>query len=159
MKAPSPFRRLSRSHSGLGSRVSLWAGPGQLVIVDDTAFSESYQRILFEDIETICVWPSSRQMHFRWIIPVGGLLVYLLLSLPLGLAGASWFWLLPLALLILNEARGPSVTVRLATRARRIDLDMVKRLSEFEKLIAALPTAATEGSPVAAEVATGRVSP
>src|SRR5450432_1412637 len=130
-KDPPVYSQLTRSVGGVGTYSNLWLGRDHLLIVQSIGFSESYQRVLFADIQGFFITASSRRFYWSWFwgvptaiagIRVGVVLWHQQTPLP----SAILFGICALFLCV-NLALGSTCTVYLKTRVQTARLPSLVR--------------------------------
>jgi hypothetical protein len=142
-----PYQRLPGRGTSLASYFSLYLGPGHLLLVSSTGFSESYKRFYFNDIQAVVV---QRTGGWHVVSGIFGALSALCLAGWLlearngvfsGLAGlvfGSIVTVLCVVPLLANLVLGPTCACQIRTAVQTERLPTLKRLRSARKVLATL---------------------
>jgi hypothetical protein len=128
MKTPRLYRKLASAHQfgvARGGWLSLHAAPDHLLLRKSSAFTETYRRFYFGDIEAITISETVRGIFWNSIFAFGlfmSVLPVLLQPAPHLMAGS--FAVLFTILLVSNVARGTTCRTQLQTRVQTQSLPL-----------------------------------
>lgn len=133
-----PYRRLpGRLWFSLVGRYSIWLGSDHLLCVWNHYFTEDYKRFYFQDVQAIVIGETQRRRTLGIVFAIFAAL-FALLALVTGRNPAALFpgilFLLSVALLVGNWARGPTCVCRLRTAVQTEELACLRRLRVAQKV-------------------------
>jgi hypothetical protein len=146
---PDPaYQRLTRDRLTqqfavvVATRASLWLGSDHLLLVQHSGFTESYKRFYFRDIQAITIVESGRRAIWNAVF---GVLVSICLigfvvsaATPMNTIAMcvwSFFILLFLIPMVINNLRGTACNCRLRTAVQIENLASLSRVRQAHKVL------------------------